>query len=58
VKWIRLAKLLTAELQGNVLGTCLQFHDGYGCMDECDASISRIYRGSNEIVRMLIARSL
>jgi alkylation response protein AidB-like acyl-CoA dehydrogenase len=34
VKWIRLAKLLTAELQGNVLDTCLQFHGGYGYMDE------------------------
>jgi acyl-CoA dehydrogenase len=54
VKWIRLAKLLTAELQGNVLDTCLQFHGGYGYMDEYqisrmyrDARISRIYGGSN-----------
>jgi hypothetical protein len=32
-----LAKPLTAELQGNVPGTCLQFHSDYGYMDECDA---------------------
>jgi acyl-CoA dehydrogenase len=37
---------------------CRQFHGGNGYMDECDASISRIYGGSNEIMRMLIARSL
>jgi acyl-CoA dehydrogenase len=58
VKWIRLAEFLTAERQGNVLGTRLQFHGGYGYMDECDARISRIYGGSNENMRMLIARSL
>ena len=34
MKWIRLANLLTAELQGNVLDTYLQFHGGYGYMDE------------------------
>jgi acyl-CoA dehydrogenase len=60
-----MAKLLTTELQGRVVDQCLQFHGGYGYIDEYpisrlyrDARISRIYGGSNEIMRMLIARSL
>ena len=60
-----MAKLLTTELQGKVVDQCLQFHGGYGYMDEYpisrmyrDARISRIYGGSNEIMRMLVARTL
>lgn len=60
-----MAKLLTTELQGKVVDQCLQFHGGYGYMEEYpiarmyrDARISRILGGSNEIMRMLIARSL
>ncbi len=60
-----MAKLLTTELQGKVVDQCLQFHGGAGYMDEMpisrmyrDARISRIYGGSNEIMRLLIARSL
>ena len=60
-----MAKLLTTELQGKVVDQCLQFHGGNGYMDEYpisrmyrDARISRIYGGSNEIMRLLIARTL
>lgn len=59
-----MAKLLTTELQGKVVDQCLQFHGGYGYMEEYpisrmyrDARITRIFGGSNEIMRMLIARS-
>ena len=60
-----MVKLLATELQGRVVDQCLQFHGGYGYMEEYpiarmyrDARISRIYGGSNEIMRMLIARTL
>ncbi|HEY5756127.1 MAG TPA: acyl-CoA dehydrogenase family protein [Steroidobacter sp.] len=60
-----MAKLLTTELQGKVVDQCLQLHGGYGYVEDypiCrmyrDARISRIYGGSNEIMRLVIARSL
>ncbi len=60
-----MAKLLATDLQGKVIDECLQFHGGYGYMEEYpiarmfrDARVTRIYGGSNEIMRMLIARSL
>ena len=59
-----MAKLQLTELQGRVVDQCLQFHGGYGYMEEFpisrmyrDARITRIFGGSNEIMRMLIART-
>jgi acyl-CoA dehydrogenase len=59
------AKLLCTELQGKVMDQCLQFHGGYGYMEEYlisrlyrDARISRIFGGSNEIMRLIVARTL
>jgi len=59
------AKFWVTERQCEVIDTCLQFFGGYGYMDEypisrmyTDARVQRIYGGSNEIMRMLVARSL
>jgi acyl-CoA dehydrogenase len=60
-----MAKMWLTDLQGKVVDQCLQFHGGYGYMEEYpiarmyrDARISRIYGGSNEIMKVIIARSL
>jgi alkylation response protein AidB-like acyl-CoA dehydrogenase len=59
------AKLLTTELEGRVIDECLQLHGGAGYMDEypisrmyVNARISRIFAGSNEIMKEIIGRSL
>jgi len=60
-----MAKLLTSELEGRVVDECVQLHGGAGYMQEyeicwryTDARISRIYAGSSEIMREIIARSI
>jgi acyl-CoA dehydrogenase len=60
-----MAKLLTTELQGKVVDQCLQFHGGYGYMEDYliarlyrDARVTRIFGCSNEIMRLIVARSL
>ncbi|MBV1920542.1 MAG: acyl-CoA dehydrogenase family protein, partial [Pseudomonadales bacterium] len=59
------AKLLCTELQGRVIDQCLQLHGGYGYMWEypvarafADARVQRIYGGTSEIMKLIIARSL
>jgi len=60
-----MAKYWCTELMGRVVDQCLQLHGGYGYMWEypiarafADARVHRIYGGSNEIMRELIARTL
>lgn len=60
-----MAKYWLTDTQGEVLDACLQLHGGYGYMQEyavaemwADARVQRIYGGTNEIMKELIARSL
>ena len=60
-----MAKYALSELQGKVIDRCLQLFGGYGYINEYpiahmfrDARVSRIYGGTNEIMRMIIGRSL
>jgi acyl-CoA dehydrogenase len=60
-----MAKYWTTDLQSKVTDQCLQFFGGYGYMNEypisrlyADARVQRIYAGTNEIMKVLIARSL
>lgn len=59
------AKLFTSELEGQVMDECVQLHGGAGYMDEYrisrmyrNARVSRIYAGSSEVMREIIARSI
>jgi acyl-CoA dehydrogenase len=60
-----MAKYWLTETQCGVVDECLQLHGGYGYMTEypiarmwADARVQRIYAGSNEIMKELIAWSL
>ncbi len=60
-----MAKYWLTDLQGKVMDECLQLHGGYGYMNEYpiarmfrDARVQRIYGGTNEIMKLLIARGL
>lgn len=60
-----IAKLTTTDLQFKVADQCLQLFGGYGYMQEypisrdfVDARVQRIYGGSNEIMKEIVARSI
>ena len=60
-----MAKYWLTDLVGKIVDRCLQLFGGYGYMDEYpisrlyrDARVLRIYAGTNEIMKLLIARSL
>ena len=60
-----MAKLWLSELQFKIVDKCLQFFGGYGYMNEYpiaqmyrDCRVTRIYGGTSEIMKLLIARSL
>ncbi len=60
-----MAKWWTTQKQNEIVDTCLQFFGGFGYMMEypiaklyADARAQKIYGGTNEIMKMLIARTL
>ncbi|MFL6106866.1 MAG: acyl-CoA dehydrogenase family protein [Marmoricola sp.] len=59
------AKYWTSQVQNEVIDHCVQIHGGYGYMNEYrvarawrDARVTKIWAGSNEIMKELIGRDL
>jgi acyl-CoA dehydrogenase len=60
-----MAKWWVTDMQQKVMDECVQLHGGYGYMNEylvcrmfADSRVQRIYGGTNEIMKELIARSI
>jgi len=65
VKECSMAKLWQTEMLGRVVDACLQLFGGYGYMLEypvtrayMDARVQRIYAGTNEIMKVIIAKQM
>lgn len=65
VSEVSMAKYWVTDLQKKVAAECLQFFGGYGFMEEYplagdyrDAAVQSIYAGTNEIMKVIIARRL
>jgi acyl-CoA dehydrogenase len=62
---VSMAKWWTTDLQKRISSECLQLHGGYGFMmeypvstDYADAAVQSIYAGTNEIMKVIIARRM
>jgi acyl-CoA dehydrogenase len=62
---VSMAKWWTTDLQKRLTAECLQLHGGFGFMreypiseDYADAAVQSIYAGTNEIMKVIIARRL
>ena len=62
---VSMAKYWVTDLQKRVAAECLQLHGGYGFMreypisgDYADAAVQSIYAGTNEIMKLIIARRM
>ena len=60
-----MSKWWVSEMVGQVVDECVQLHGGYGYMNDypiarlyADTRVGRIYGGSNEVMKELIARSM
>ncbi|NEA40806.1 acyl-CoA dehydrogenase family protein [Streptomyces sp. SID11385] len=59
------AKLFCTEVASRVIDRCLQLHGGYGYMNEypiarlyADNRVNRIYGGTSEVMKMIIAKNM
>jgi acyl-CoA dehydrogenase len=62
---VSMAKWWTTDLQKRLTSECVQLHGGYGFMHEypistdyADAAVQTIYAGTNEIMKVIIARRM
>jgi acyl-CoA dehydrogenase len=65
VKKASMAKYWIAEMLNRLVGKCVEFHGGYGYMEEYpiarifrDARVQTIYAGTSEIMLLIISRCL
>ena len=62
---VSMAKWWSTDLQKRLTSECVQLHGGYGfmleypiAMDYADAAVQSIYAGTNEIMKVIIARRM